>query len=96
VRIGEDVAKGYRRQDFVDAWERFLTGSRVGVTSATSVTTAPLGQADVTDVTDVTHERDEWWLARDGVWRSVADEPPHWPGEVVEARNGKSVEMPTR
>ena len=31
VRIGEDVAKGYRREDFLDAWERFLTVSRPGL-----------------------------------------------------------------
>lgn len=28
------------------------------------------------------------WLARDGVWRSFTDEPPHWPTEIIETRNG--------
>jgi Protein of unknown function (DUF3631) len=52
VRIGDETAKGYRREDFIDAWERFLVAPRVSVTSVTSVTTASLSQADVTDVTD--------------------------------------------
>jgi hypothetical protein len=25
-----------------------------------------------------------YWLARDGRWRAVAQEPPHRPGEVLE------------
>jgi DeoR-like helix-turn-helix domain len=32
---------------------------------------------------------DEWWKARDGEWRSVELEPPAFPGEVVETRNGR-------
>jgi hypothetical protein len=28
VRIGERTAKGYRREDFLDTWERFLAGPR--------------------------------------------------------------------
>jgi hypothetical protein len=58
VRIDERIVKGYRREDFIDAWERFLPASRVSATSATSATTAPLSQADVADVADVADRRD--------------------------------------
>ena len=57
VRIGDDTAKGYRREDFEDPWERFLP-SRPTVTSVTSVTSQTPSQADVTDVTDVTDTRE--------------------------------------
>jgi Protein of unknown function (DUF3631) len=61
VRIGTDTARGYRREDFVDAWGRFLPPSRVAVNAVTSVTSAtrePQSQADVTDVTDLADIRD--------------------------------------
>jgi hypothetical protein len=55
---GERRARGYKREDFLDAWERFLAPSRPSVTSVTSVTSLSLKQTDVTDVTDVTDRRD--------------------------------------
>jgi Protein of unknown function (DUF3631) len=86
VRSGERTAKGYRREDFVDAWERFLPPPRGGVTSVTSVTAQLNTHADVTDVTDVTDGRDGEWLARDGVWRSLEEEPPAFAGEMIDVR----------
>jgi hypothetical protein len=29
------------------------------------------------------------WLAGDGVWRSLEDGPPVFPGEILKARYGK-------
>jgi Protein of unknown function (DUF3631) len=58
VRVGEATPKGYRREDFVDAWERFLAVPRPSATSATSATSAWLSQADVADVADVADRRD--------------------------------------
>jgi Protein of unknown function (DUF3631) len=57
VRIGDRTPKGYQREDFADAWERFLP-PRPSATSATSATTAPLSQADAADVADVADRRD--------------------------------------
>jgi hypothetical protein len=88
VRIDENVARGYKREDFFDAWERFLP-PRPSATSATSATSLSHSQADVADVADVAHTRDGEWLAHDGAWRSLADEPPAFPGEVVETRYGR-------
>jgi Protein of unknown function (DUF3631) len=50
--------KGYKREDFQDAWERFLSSSRPGATSATSATTGSHKQRDVADVADVADIRD--------------------------------------
>jgi hypothetical protein len=55
VRIGTLTPRGYRREDFFDAWERFLPPSRGDATSATSATPEPQKQADVADVADVAH-----------------------------------------
>jgi hypothetical protein len=57
VRGPERRGKSYKREDFLDAWERFLPHPRPGVTSVTSVTSGSHKQTDVTDVTDVTHRR---------------------------------------
>ena len=54
VRVGDETAKGYRVEQFEDAFARYLPLLSESVTSVTSVTTAPLSQADVTDVVDVT------------------------------------------
>ena len=57
VRIGATVAKGYRREDVADAWDRYLppASPNGSVTSVTSVTPEPASEpASVTDVTDVT------------------------------------------
>ena len=57
VRAGEDVLKGYHRETFGDAWERYLPCSPQSATSATSATQAdavlnmePDNVADVADV----------------------------------------------
>jgi hypothetical protein len=63
VRIDESrTPKGYRREDFADAWERFLGLSRTSATSATSATSQSHSQAVVADVADVAHRREpvEW------------------------------------
>ncbi|TCO41185.1 DUF3631 domain-containing protein [Dokdonella fugitiva] len=53
LRVGSTTAKGYRRTDLHDAWERYLPASLPqpdsAVTRVTAVTTPPT----VTDVTDV-------------------------------------------
>lgn len=51
VRVDGETKKGYRADQFEDAFARYLPTS---VTSGTSVTNEPQSQADVTDVTDVT------------------------------------------
>jgi Protein of unknown function (DUF3631) len=59
VRDGKQTAKGYRREDFVDAWERFLPARVEESHRSHQSQPAPLGDSDVTDVTDVTDIRDE-------------------------------------
>jgi putative DNA primase/helicase len=51
VRVGDQTAKGYRREQFDDAWTRYLSEASQG-----SQTSHPRshGNGDVTDVTDVT------------------------------------------
>jgi Protein of unknown function (DUF3631) len=58
VRTDEKIVKGYRREDFLDAWERFLSVPRPSATSATSATSRSDSQADVADVADVEDRRD--------------------------------------
>jgi Protein of unknown function (DUF3631) len=50
--------KGYKLEDFQDAWERFLPPSRPSATSATSATTGSHKQRDVADVADVADTRE--------------------------------------
>jgi hypothetical protein len=71
VRVGEGTARGYLREQFEDAWERYLDdhGARTpapGVTSVTSVTSRSQSAIFVTDdpqqtrngdVTDPPHVR---------------------------------------
>jgi hypothetical protein len=62
VRVDDErTPKGYKREDFVDAWERFLSPSRPSATSATSATSQSHSQAVVADVADVADIRDEPW-----------------------------------
>jgi hypothetical protein len=35
------------------------------------------------------HDDAEAWLARDGIWRSLVDEPPAFAGEVIDTRQAK-------
>jgi hypothetical protein len=48
---------------------------------------APLGAGDERDHTDL-------WLARDGIWRSFADDPPHFPAEVVDTNRVQPLNEP--
>jgi hypothetical protein len=41
----------------------------------------------------VTGERDQW-LARDGVWRPLATDPPAFAGEIVETTCGSERPLP--
>lgn len=53
VRIDDVVRKGYRAEDLLDAWSRYLsTPSDTSATSATSATPAAEPVADVADVAD--------------------------------------------
>jgi Protein of unknown function (DUF3631)/Domain of unknown function (DUF3854) len=54
VRIGEETAKGYRREDLWDAWKRYgVLGQGVSDTSVTSVT--PQVSTVTEDKTDTSH-----------------------------------------
>jgi hypothetical protein len=59
IRTGDDVAKGYRREDLHDAWVRYL-GSPKGepATSATAATSEAVGGVSVAHVADVAHRRE--------------------------------------
>jgi hypothetical protein len=58
VRDGKQTAKGYRREDFVDAWERFLPARVEESHQSHQSQPAPVAMRDVTDVTDVTDRRE--------------------------------------
>jgi hypothetical protein len=61
VRIGEGVGRGYKREQFANAFARVL-----GVTSVTSVTPKSLSQSDVTPVTLVTPPHENGHIPRLG------------------------------
>jgi hypothetical protein len=100
VRIGDSTPRGYQRDDFLDAWERFLPRPRPAATSATSATSKAPSQANVADVALVADRREPQreraddpltateWQARDGVWRSFDTDPPAFLDEVAATRNG--------
>jgi hypothetical protein len=55
IRTGSATAKGYRRKDLVDSWQRYLPATPdKSVTSVTNVTTTLSKETDVTAVTAVT------------------------------------------
>lgn len=64
VRIGDETARGYRREDMWDAWSRYGVLADPSVTSVTSVTALASTVTHVTDVTDRTQnaEGDQPWL----------------------------------
>ncbi len=98
VRIGTETPHGYRREQFIDAWERFLDPPRRTATSATAATPQPRSQADVADVADVAHERDgcehiERWRSRDGEWHCTNCQPPMFAGEVIEYQTAHDADM---
>jgi hypothetical protein len=60
VRVGEATTpKGYRREDFFDAWERFLPARVQAPQAPQAPQPAPHGQTDVADVADVADIRGE-------------------------------------
>ena len=112
--------KGYRLDDFRDAWARYLLStdrqegqdgreSRGRAASDLADTTResarkaangrdPRGEPVVSSRSRAPraprgYEEDEpqpnEWLARDGRWRRIEDEPPAFPGEVVDTRYGR-------
>jgi hypothetical protein len=40
-------------------------------------------------------EHADLWLARDGIWRSLADDPPLFAAEVVDTRHAQPLDQPT-
>jgi hypothetical protein len=56
VRVGEGSKKGYKREEFVDAWERFLGGVEARQ-ARQARQPAPHGQTNVADVADVADVR---------------------------------------
>ena len=112
--------KGYRLDDFRDAWVRYLVGVEPstrerdgrGAQEPSSDAGFSLAHADHESAREHLNGRDgrgdlaqtersrpprpsrpfgerraDEWLARDGKWHSLADDPPLFPGEVVETRN---------
>jgi hypothetical protein len=110
--VGDVRANGYEREQFADAWERYLPipeeFNRDTVTTRmvepktaeknrdkqAGVTVAKNG-ANPHEQSDVTVSRFESagiganateWLARDGAWRSLEDDPPTFADEIVDTR----------
>jgi hypothetical protein len=114
VRLLSDPlrVKGYERDQFEDAWERYLPipddpkGDRVTTLSLSQKTaetkddTTPAvilaeNGANTHEQSDVTLSpfngantgvNPTEWLARDGVWRSLEDDPPTFPTEILSTR----------
>jgi hypothetical protein len=92
VRADGQVVRGYKVEQFDEAFEQLGV---LGVTGVTRVTRKARSQNACNAVTPenqgtrtgVEMPTSGEWLARDGKWRSVADEPPHWPDEIVETRS---------
>jgi Protein of unknown function (DUF3631) len=88
VWVEGETARGFKREQFVDAWERYLSCNRVrssrGVRSEAASEAGPIGPIAPNAGTPAGLDTPAWWLARDGRWRSVEMEPWHFPGEVVE------------
>jgi hypothetical protein len=45
---------------------------------------------------DFLRDQPNQWLARDRIWRSLAEDPPLFPGEVVDTRHEQPLDEPTR
>jgi putative DNA primase/helicase len=112
--------KGYRLEDFVDAWSRYLPSTderdRRGEREPSNHAGSGLAHANPVSARNIANEREgrgeptvssrsrrprlsrpsveeepeaTEWLAGDGVWRSLEDDPPAFPGEVLETRYGR-------
>lgn len=91
VKIDGDVVRGYKAEQFTDAFARVLDAK--GVTPVTPVTSdfpsqarGDAGNAGNGEEPESASNCDHsvLWLARDGRWRCRRCEPPAFPGEVVE------------
>jgi Protein of unknown function (DUF3631) len=79
VRVDETrTPKGYRREDFFDAWERFLPARVQAPQAPHPPQPAPHGQTDVADVADVA-DRHEWPAGR---FCDECDSPERCAAEV--------------
>ena len=89
IWVDRQTARGYKAEQFTDAWLRVLGVRSVrSVRSGSSIDAAP-NAPNAPNALD-TGEGVTEWLARDGVWRSLADEPPLMSGEIVESRTGSA------
>ncbi len=94
------TVRGYKREQFIEAWKRHLTVDEAweslpvtgvrsvrSVSPGSSIEAAPNSpNAPNASSTEALSARE--WRGRDGAWRSYETEPPHWAGEVVETRAG--------
>jgi Protein of unknown function (DUF3631)/Bifunctional DNA primase/polymerase, N-terminal len=91
VWVDEKTVRGYKREQFVEAWNRYLPV--VGVRGVRSVRSkAPshaAPNAPNTPNAQVVEPAQREWLARDGVWRSFETDPP-LAAEIVETRGEPS------
>ena len=85
VRVGEHTPRGYRLDQFEDAFARNLTSPSESATSATSATSRPQPRADVADVADVAD--------KPGGAHEVEEVPGGWTMDDIarlEAEHGRS------
>jgi hypothetical protein len=84
--------KGYKREQFAEAFLRVLGVTRVtGVTSGSAPDAGcnscnPCNPAGTWEGQQPVDPQVREWLARDGVWRSYESEPPAMPSEVMSER----------
>jgi hypothetical protein len=88
VWIDGTTVRGYKAEQFAETWLRVLgvrgvRGVRTG-SSTEAVSNAPDGANTDRAISDWLAGPE--WLARDDIWRSLADEPPAFPGEVIDLR----------
>jgi Protein of unknown function (DUF3631) len=73
VRTSERAAWGYKHEDFLDAWERFLPARVVTEQTEQTQQLAPHGASDVPDVPDVPSGRDGRLGDEEAILREVAE-----------------------
>lgn len=92
VWVDGEKHRGYKAEQFEDAWLRVLGGrDGRGGRSGTSAEAAPTAPTAPTAYHSSNGDGPDFpepseWLARDGVWRSIEADPPAFPGEVVGTR----------
>jgi hypothetical protein len=88
VWIAGEKARGYKAEQFDEAWRRVLggRGGRDGRDGSSADAASTASTAHNTNGVPLAE-----WLARDGIWRSLATDPPTFPSEVVATRAGGEV-----